>query len=885
MGRYGPGAAIPVVRLSGALGLSLLVLSCGGDGTGVDTVASVSVTPEAPMIDIGDTRQLEATVRNDRGDVITTSVTWTSSDTTVAGVTGTGLVTAVAPGTAIVTASAGGQIDFATVTVNEPPPPAAPSGVQAEPTSTTTLDVTWTDHSDDEDEFRIQRQTVSGAAAGAGSAAQDFTEVGVVDANVTAFEDTGLEPGTEYRYRVLACHEYGCSDPSGASDPVATLAVLVVETAALPDGVLDQPYEATLVAAGGDGDLTWEVSAGQLPPPLELDGATGVVSGTPETTGRFDVTVQVASGDGQVAESDLSITVHEVLEITTAQLPDGKVGVAYSQTLASTGGDGSTTWSIVSGSLPDGLEIDPASGEIGGIPGASGTFDFTVRASGGDGQTDERALSITVDAAEGVTITTTSLPDAERGTPYSETLTASGGDGTFTWARTGGDELPDGLTLDGSSGEISGTPTATGTSDFTVEVSSAGQTDERALSITVNLAPVSIDSDYLVTAYPGAPYSDVVEASGGDGSFTWSVTGGSLPDGLALSSSTGEISGTAGAPGAYYFTVTVGSAGSLASKTYAVATSTKAAGAFNMGIMNVAGNTIPPASIVTELTHALARWEEAVTGDLEDVTYPEGFWESRAPTLCGGDAPKLDGQFVDDMVVLVALDSIDGPGNTIGRAGPCALRLVTEPPDLNTAFGRLTLDTSDLDGLDTHQLFSLFFHEIGHIVGLGTLWRAGTVFSSGSDLISDAIADGGTDPRYEGPGGNGVFTGALGGGSEGAERIPVEDDGGSGTRDAHWEESEFDHEILTGFIEPAGTTMSISSMTIAAVGDFAYTVDTGAADSYSIPACAPACSTPPPALAAAPGASDAPLDDILDEPMWAVRPDGTVVRVGPRRRP
>ena len=87
------------------------------------------------------------------------------------------------------------------------------------------------------------------------------------------------------------------------------------------------------------------------------------------------------------------------LTITTASLPAGQVGTAYSQTLAVTGGANSITWSISAGDLPGGLTLDADSGVISGTPTASGTFDFTVTAADNDSNTDTQTLSITINSA------------------------------------------------------------------------------------------------------------------------------------------------------------------------------------------------------------------------------------------------------------------------------------------------------------------------------------------------------------------------------------------------------------------------------------------------------------------------------------------------------
>ena len=187
--------------------------------------------------------------------------------------------------------------------------------------------------------------------------------------------------------------------------------------------------------------------------------------------------MQVSDGV-QTAQKSLTITVNGALTITTASLPNGVQGTPYSQTLTATGGTGSNTWSLASGSLPAGLSLS-AAGVIGGTPSGAGSM-FTVRVSDGV-QTAQKSLTITVNVV--LMVTTASLPNGVQGTPYSQTLTATGGTGTNTWTLASG-SLPAGLALS-TAGVISGTPTATG-STFTVQVVDGVQTAQKSLTITVN---------------------------------------------------------------------------------------------------------------------------------------------------------------------------------------------------------------------------------------------------------------------------------------------------------------------------------------------------------------------------------------------------------------
>ncbi len=171
------------------------------------------------------------------------------------------------------------------------------------------------------------------------------------------------------------------------------------------------------------------------------------------------------------------------LTVSTASLPGGTVGVAYSATLAATGGAPPYTWSLTAGALPAGLSL--AGSTISGTPTTPGTSNFTVQASDGS-QSGTQPLSITIAAAGStLTVTTTSMPSGTVGVSYSGTLAATGGAPPYTWSLASG-TLPAGLSLSGST--ISGTPTTPGTSAFTVQASDGTQSDTQALSITINAA-------------------------------------------------------------------------------------------------------------------------------------------------------------------------------------------------------------------------------------------------------------------------------------------------------------------------------------------------------------------------------------------------------------
>jgi len=177
--------------------------------------------------------------------------------------------------------------------------------------------------------------------------------------------------------------------------------------------------------------------------------------------------------------------------ITTASLPAGTLGVAYSQPLAATGGTAPLSWSLSAGTLPAGLSLSSA-GVISGTPTTAGTANFTVKVTDASSpaQSATKALSLTVGGSvvSPLKITTKSpLPAARVGVAYSKSLVAKGGTPPYSWSVLSG-TLPAGLSLS-SAGVISGSPTNAGTSNFTVKVtdtSNPAQTAKRALSLVVS---------------------------------------------------------------------------------------------------------------------------------------------------------------------------------------------------------------------------------------------------------------------------------------------------------------------------------------------------------------------------------------------------------------
>lgn len=243
--------------------------------------------------------------------------------------------------------------------------------------------------------------------------------------------------------------------------------------------------------------------------------------------------------------------------ITTKGLPDGVVGQSYSATVTASGGTIPYNWEV--GTLPPGLRSAVSRDilTISGVPerAVELSVKITVTDSGRIPLTDSQPFTIIISPPPLAITTSSSLPEGTVGTPYSETLQATGGTGSFSWDFEG--SLPPGLTLN-SRGVISGTPTRTGTFSFTVLVQDdARATDSRNLSISILSAPLAVSTSLLPNGTVGTAYSQTLRATGGAPPYSWIVTDASLPPRLVLDSSTGKIGGIPTTPDVYRFTVQV----------------------------------------------------------------------------------------------------------------------------------------------------------------------------------------------------------------------------------------------------------------------------------------------------------------------------------------
>lgn len=251
-----------------------------------------------------------------------------------------------------------------------------------------------------------------------------------------------------------------------------------------------------------------------------------------------------------------------VLSPPSGALPGGTIGQVYSQTITADDELLPTLFIIDSGSLPPGLLLTNL-GTIQGTPTAAGSYTFTVNA---DAPPRTGTATYTIEIAEPVSLelSPATLSDGTVGTTYSEWLSTSGGEQPYSYEIVEG-SLPDGITLVGAN--ITGTPTSSGTSTFKVKVTdSASATGEIEYVLTVNprTPVVTPNLEFLAAGHVGTPYSALIGAAQGISPYTFSITGGTLPPGLTLSTINGNIASISGMPstsGTFEFTVGITDSG------------------------------------------------------------------------------------------------------------------------------------------------------------------------------------------------------------------------------------------------------------------------------------------------------------------------------------
>jgi hypothetical protein len=199
---------------------------------------------------------------------------------------------------------------------------------------------------------------------------------------------------------------------------------------------------------------------------------------------------------------------------------------------------------------------------------------------------------------------------------------------------------------------------------------------------------------------------------------------------------------------------------------------------------------------------AADRWARVIVGDLPSV--------------------RVDGEVIDDLLILAQGTSIDGPGGILGQAGPTHIRPAKAGKfKFLPVKGVMSFDSADLKAMEKDKtLEDVITHEMGHVIGVGTIWeRKNLLKNAGTNTV-----------RFVGKNARKEF-GKLK--KSKAADVPVENTGGPGTADGHWRESVFRNELMSGFI--AAPKNPLSRLTVASLQDLGYVVDLSKAEPYKLP--------------------------------------------------
>jgi adhesin/invasin len=346
---------------------------------------------------------------------------------------------------------------------------------------------------------------------------------------------------------------------------------------------------------------------------------------------------------------------------------------------------------------------------------------------------------------------------------------------------------------------------ATGMPGAAASIAAFGGDNQSVVAGTqVPVAPAAIVRDGFANPVSGVEVTFAITAGGGTIQSPLAVTNASgvaavgswtVGAGINTLSATATPGGIAGNPASFTATGTVS--------------------AFNIELRYLTG--VSPAQ-QTAFTNAVSKWQAIITGDIPSISLNVGAGD------CGANSPAMS-ETVDDLVIFVTLEPIDGAGSILGSAGPCRVRTGSWLP----ITGRMRFDVADLATMEASGILEgVILHEMGHVLGVGTLWSLNEM------LVNPSLPSSpGVDTHFNGANAIAAFN-TIGGAAYADAKVPVENtQGGSGTRDAHWRESVFDNELMTGFIGAGSNPLSL--VTIRSLQDLGYTVNVDAAEAYLLP--------------------------------------------------
>ncbi|MEJ2206425.1 MAG: CARDB domain-containing protein [Gemmatimonadota bacterium] len=811
------------VRVGAVLLAALLVgmAGCGSDGgtePEVPVATSITITSTSVTLSsLGATFPLSATIRDQNGRVFSGTVSWTSDNTGVATVDSGGVVTAIGNGTATVTAASGNLTATVPVTVQ-------------------------------------QVTNVLMIVAGDGQSVR----VGqtLADAIVVQANDVGGAPVEGVALAFTA--ESGEVSPSGANTD-----------------------------AQGQASVTWTLgtTSGEQRLQVGVEGSSVSIRASATALAADPAAFVKSGGDAQVGPVEQALGEPVVVQLQD-EFGNGVPGaeVAFLVTLGGGSVDPATVTTGIDGMAQTNWTMGAAVGPAELTASTPGFTTLAFSATAVEAQPD-----LVVGAMATDPVAPTNLESVKVIAAVTNNGTSSSGgtfqvrltvDGSETETQTIG-PLDAGVSVDV---EFTLGPQDVGVRALSMEVDPEGTIPEsdEGNNTSVRSLAVALQTSLEV----GVPIANVGAAQGvellfafelpaEDGSIAFRLSGGTGDADMYVNyevrpPSRGDswdcISGAADSneecrinaalPGVYH--VLIHAYSTFSGTTLEVVTGLEVL-PYNIEVEFINSGT---SAQNAAFTSSALRFENVLPFDITDIPFEN---QAIPADQCITGQPEIT-DIVDDLRIYVDLIAIDGPGGTLGRAGPCIIRSATGLP----VIGYMQFDTDDLDNLESGgNLTDVILHEMAHVIGIGTIWN----LEGQPDLQllkEPSIGNPGVDTHFVGPLTIAAFDAAGGTGYTAGAKVPVENSGDEGSADGHWRESVLGNELMTPGLNIGENPLS--AISIQSLADVGYRVDVGQADAYSF--------FPAPARVA--GADPLIIDlsgDIVRGPLLAVDARGRVVRV------
>ncbi|MBU00803.1 MAG: hypothetical protein CME14_05975 [Gemmatimonadetes bacterium] len=762
------------------IALVIGITNCGSDGTGPDTGGnSVSISKTSVTLNfLGETTQLTATVRNSKNVPVSGQVTWSSDAPTVATVSSNGLVTAIGNGQATLTATSGSLSATSSATVQQVPTSLSVISGNAQ---TDTVGQLLTEplvvRAEDQGGTTVSAVSISFSISQGGGSLSETSVTSDGDGEASTTWTLGTTSGTQNVAATIQGSESGKTDFSATATPGPATA-FSKEWGDQQIGKNNRPLPEPIKAAVKD-----EFGNG--------------IAGIP-------VTLAVTDGGGSISPAD-SVT--------------GETGTA--EGIWTMGIVGTNTLTASTAGFPD--------------------LEFTATAELYVAKADLTVTSMTVSPANAtafqdltVTATITNSGDFTTGSAFDVQLLLD----NIQTGNTTVSELADSAEtqISFNVGRL-----ASGPHTFQVVIDPNNDIDEHdeANNSVGRNAPIAAATE-LVAGTPARnlslpdsmellfnlelPSSSnlVISTSGGSGDLDLYVHHGARPahrddykcqSGSPISSESCTFN--AAEPGVYHILL-------FAWDQFSSVTLEAQVGGdpnpFNIELVFLNSGT-------TEQDDAFrtsaAKWESIITDDIYAFSFADN---PASANECVSGQPMIS-DVVDDVRIYISIRDIDGPQPILGRAGPCYIRGLSEHPIV----GMMEFDIYDFDRItDQGLLIPVVLHEMGHVLGIGTIWDRKELLVNPSAVTPSA------DTHFIGPLAITAFDNAGGVNYTGGQKVPVENEAGPGSQDSHWREAVFNAELMSPFVD-SGVQNPLSRITIQSLADLGYGVDATQDEPYSVP--------------------------------------------------